>query len=257
MWRTSQAAKGAMAMIHTVTGMVVRWANYGEANRMLTVLTREMGKISVGAVGCRKPKSRLASGAQLFFYGRLMVRESKGRSYLASVEMLDAFFDLRSDVRRLAYATYLANAAETFMLEGEPNEELFHLLLSAVAQVCYGSGDPRDIRDIYLVKLMDLMGFCPEVEHCLRCGKANEPAMRFVPEEGGVLCTSCAPLAGGPISAGALRIIASSRWIPLTKMGSVKLGNYRKEIEDALLGFVRYHMDTRFKALAFLDEIEN
>ena len=191
-----------MKFVHT-QGVVLRTADRKESDRLLTVLSPELGRILVLARGCRKPKSKFLSCSQLFSYGDLILQSYRDIYIMNQAEVRNSFFDIRSDMERLSGATYIANLTEEVATTGESNFPLFRLLLAGLSYFAFGEKDLAGRMLIYELKLMDLIGYRPVLGTCVICG--NRPvgsAFSFRPEQGGLVCENCrgSDSSGIPIS---------------------------------------------------------
>ena len=136
-------------------GVVLRYTNFKEADRMLTVFSPERGKMQVLARGCRKPKSRLLAASQLFCYADYMFVRSKEIYVLTQADIRNSFYDIRNDVERLAYGTHILYLTEEAVNYEEGNFRLFYMLLQALAYLAYGDINPEDVVHVFELKLTD------------------------------------------------------------------------------------------------------
>src|SRR5690606_22270619 len=118
-------------------GIVLRYSNFKEADRMLTILTPDRGKIQVLARGCRKQKSRFLSASELFSFSDCMLFEYMDIYILTGADINDVFFDIRNDVERFAYGTYILNLTEISANPEEGSYPLFYLLLYSITMLAY------------------------------------------------------------------------------------------------------------------------
>ncbi len=152
-------------------GVVLRVKNRNEADRLLTVFSPELGKILVLARGCRKPKSRFLAISQLFCYGELILQPYREIYILNQADVKNSFYDIRNDMDRLSCATYIANLTEEVLTTGENNSHLFALLLHGLSYLSYGERNPLETTLIYELKLMELIGYKPDINLPPNLGK--------------------------------------------------------------------------------------
>ena len=180
-----------MKIVHT-QGVVLRYVNRNEADRLLTVLSPELGKITVLARGCRKPKSRFLAISQLFCYGDLILQSYRDIYIMNQAEVRNSYFDIRNDLERLSYATYIINLTEEAATTGESNFPLFRLLLDGLTYLAYGERDSGEVTLVYELKLMDIIGYRPVLDACTICGSSPMGTLcYFSPERGGIVCGNC------------------------------------------------------------------
>jgi DNA repair protein RecO (recombination protein O) len=170
-------------------GIVLRSWKLGEADRIVSIITRENGKVRAVAKGVRKPSSRF--GARLEPTCHLSLQLYRGRGDLdtvTQVETVDRFATLRNDLDRWARASAMLEAVEQVSPEREPNERLFDMLVRALRTLTE-SDSPLVVAGFFL-KLLALEGFEPAVDICVGCGDEG-PLVAFDVNEGGTVCTAC------------------------------------------------------------------
>ena len=186
--------------------LVIRHADYGDYDRMLTLVTPKHGRIEAVARGCRRLKSPLVNAAELFTSGEYTLFEKNGRYSIELCQIKESFFPLRSDYDRLVHGVYWMRLLDALVMPDMPSGEVFMLTLKALAYLCYSEIDPSLITFAYEAHLMSIEGMLPRVDSCVRCGKPLEDAARFDVIRGGAVCPSCSDTAPF-ISYGARRIL--------------------------------------------------
>ena len=184
----------------TTQGIVLRYADYRENDRMLTLLTPFSGRADALARGCRRPGSPLMSCAELFAYGEYVLYQGKGRAGVVSFHLIDSFYPLREDYDRLRYASDMLQILEAQAIPGDRADKLFQLLIRSLKRLCYLPLDPRAVTAAFLLMDAALSGYRPRLSHCVRCGRrlGEDEARLFDAEEGGLCCAACAS-AGAPL----------------------------------------------------------
>lgn len=178
----------------TLQGIVLRYADYREKDRMLTLLTPFSGRVDALARGCRKPGSPLMSCAELFAYGEFVLYQGKGRAGVVSFELIDSFYPLREDYQKLRHASYMLQIMEAQAVPGERAEKHFQLLIRSLKRLCYLPLSERAVTAAFALMDAALSGYRPRLAHCVRCGKrlSEKEARLFDIEEGGLCCADCA-----------------------------------------------------------------
>lgn len=176
--------------LYKAEAIVLRTRNLGEADRIVTLYTRERGKVEGVARGSRRAKSRLVGATQLFTYGRYLMFSGRSLDTVSQGEILQSFAGLREDLVKLAHASYIAELLDVSVEPGEPSEDLFALLLDAFRTVDQGV-NPALVSRWFEARLMDLLGYRPQLCACVSCGGGADEA-RFSVREGGLLCPRCA-----------------------------------------------------------------
>src|SRR4051794_19055885 len=114
-------------MLQKCEGIVIRRTAYGENNKIITIYTRELGKIGVMARGASKPNSRLSAVTQLFCSGYFLVTTSTGLGSLQQGEMVDSLRFIREDLFATAYASYIVELLDKSVEDKKPNPYLYEL----------------------------------------------------------------------------------------------------------------------------------
>src|SRR5258708_21124656 len=192
--------------------VVLRKLDYGEADRIFTLLTRNHGKVGAIAKGVRRPESKL--GPSLELYGHVDVLLAKGRGELDVVAQVERSAGTRAggEVERMSHAALIAELAERVCEDRHPVEGVYELTVMALDELARET-DPRRASAYFLMAALDLLGYAPQLGHCVSCEEplAAKPAA-FSPEAGGFPCDQCAlpPMALGPLAAiKVLRLVAS------------------------------------------------
>lgn len=178
--------------LYRVEAIVIRRRDWGEADRLLTLYTRELGKIQAVAKGARKPTSRKAGHIELFTHTRLLIARTRSIDIITQAETIEAYQALRASLEASTMAHYFAELLDRVTGEAEPDQPAFELLCSALSWL----GDPDDPRLVaryYELRLLELAGFRPELHNCPSCDERLGPVDTvFSPAQGGVLCPRCA-----------------------------------------------------------------
>lgn len=186
--------------------IVLRYANYGESNRMLTLLSPAMGLVSVSAKGCRKATSKTLAASELFAAGEFVLHEKEGRYTLTGFQLEESYYPIRLDIDKLAHGTYWLSLCEIAAQPCEDCSRLFKMLLLSLAVLAYDELPLRALTAVFLAQFSMLQGFAPRLDACVRCGEPVEDdgrPIRFDAELGGVCCATCTH-GGEPLSRGAL-----------------------------------------------------
>lgn len=174
-----------------VTGVVLRTTDTKETDKILTVLSPQLGKIPVIARGARRKNSRLAAACQLLAYDELTVYKRGAWYLLDEAATLELFPGVRRDIVRLSLASWFAELTEAVCPEEAPAPELASLLLNGLYALCYLDKDPALVKTAFQWRLMALAGFQPFVDGCAVCG-AEEPAAPMLDVVHGVVrCGGC------------------------------------------------------------------
>ncbi|MBO4562031.1 MAG: DNA repair protein RecO [Clostridia bacterium] len=225
-----------------LNGIVLRVTDYRESDRILNVLSKERGLITVTARGSRKPNHKLAAFSSQFTYGEMEVNERMGKLQLSSAAVLESFYAIRESYEQLFSATRIANAAERVADRGNANDELFLLVYHALSVISYGENDPKDTELCFMAKLLRMEGFAPALTYCLKCGRdlRGEKEVRFSNSLGGSVCERCGS-AYLTVSTLSLEALRRMMLIDVAEMRRVRLPEaVRNELEPLIYNYAEY-----------------
>lgn len=232
------------------TAILISRVDYGESDRILTLLTREHGRLSAFARGARKSRRRFAGVLEPFSLMEATLRTSSGALHtLEDARLLDGFDTLRRDLGAMARASYACELARELSREKADAEGVFDLLLAFLS----GDADASSLMAFEL-GAMGVSGFRPSLDRCVLCGASDEGESRFDPILGGRLCGSCARARGARISRETLGILSEIQAGHIdTARGAPAW--IRAEAREALTGYVVHLMGRRLKSYEFMRQI--
>ena len=183
--------------LYRASGIVLRRRDFGEADRILTLFTPEYGKLRVIAKGVRRLTSRKKGHVEPFTYSRLLIARGRELDIITQAETIRSFRELREDLVRLTYASYIAELVHRFTEERDENRPLFDLLLHTLEALAHAK-DLRPVARCFELRLLDCVGYRPELYRCVICNAAIQAVDNFFNlEAGGVVCPNCVLGVGG------------------------------------------------------------
>ncbi len=223
------------------TAIVMRYTNYRESDRMISLFSPVKGRIEANARGCRKPKSPLLNAAEVFALGDFMLYEKAGRYTVTGVQMIESFYPLRLDFDRLTVGTYLMSLCEAVVQPGQGAQELFMLLLHTLSRLTYSDQEWRPLLTGFLMHFSVLSGFRPRLYHCCRCGEEIPDGINagFDGKSGGLCCLRCKTRGDEALSAPQIRFLRkslekpASQWVNSPDMHA-PMGVMRRFVEMEL-----------------------
>ncbi len=175
-----------------VEGLVIREAQLGEADEILTILTADHGKITISGKGVRSLRNKHAASVQLFSYSTLLLNKPKKYYYITDSFFIENFMGIRYDVEKLALATYLCDVASEFALEDIANPPLMQLTLNTLYAIAYRDDIPLSrIKAAFEFRVVCEEGFAPELFSCGICGCDMTETGYLDVMNGRVLCRNC------------------------------------------------------------------
>ncbi len=176
----------------TTDALIIRENNnIGESDRFVTALTRDLGVIRASARGARQLKNRSGAATKLLTYSRLTLFRGRDKYIIDEAEPLQLFFELHSDIERLALAQYFCELAGVLAPREEAAEPCLRLLLNALHYLCTGGRDSRLIKAVVELKLLAFAGYMPNLTACASCGAADAAGFWLLPRDGILQCTAC------------------------------------------------------------------
>lgn len=249
-------------MITKVNGIIIKEYTVGESDKFITLFTKEMGKIQVGAPKAKKFDRGLASGTQLFVYGEFVISGYKETYKLLSVEVIYMFHHLSEDLLAFSYATYIAEFIAAVATESGGNDKLLSLMLYTLHNISKSGANLRLIRCIFEIRAMALLGFMLELSACMSCGEkvdfevSNNYALNM--EEGGIMCKEC--IGNHPVVP-----ITHTTWYTLYYIVYTPVKeSFHFTVDQAVLeelcevckNYVPFYIEKSFKSLEFIKSIE-
>ena len=176
-------------MFFKTDGVVLREADYNDSDRMLTILTRDYGRMTVKARGVRSGRSPLKAACQLLAFSEFTMLERRGFLTVTEAVPREMFLELRSDLEKLSLASYFAQVAEVVSQEDSPNPELLSLLLNCMYALGKLGKPQALVKAVYELRTACLAGYTPDLSGCAVCGSRTPD--RFNVARGVLQCEHC------------------------------------------------------------------
>lgn len=244
-------------MLQKVKGIVIRTTDYGEANKILTIYTEELGKIGVMARGAKKPKSRYSSVSQLFTYAHFVYQKTSGLGLLNQGEVMQSFRHLRSDIFLTSYAAYIVELVDRLTESFEKNSLLFQDLYQTLNYINDGY-DYEILTHMFEVKMLRIAGISPELDHCSHCG-TTEGLNSFSIKEAGLLCSRCKHIDNQKIeiSVAVTKLLRLFHYLDLNRLGSITVKDEtKKQLKQVLDSYYEEYSGIHLKSKRFLNQID-
>ncbi len=179
-------------MEFATNGVITRVIDVGPSDKMLNIITPDRGRIGVMVKGGRSPSSKSRAISQLFTYANFEINQRGGMCWLRGGSVINPFYDLSSDISKVALATYLCELANEFTDEGEDDsEQIMKLLLNSLYLIGRGEKDSRIVKSVFEMRSAAMEGYCPELGYCAYC-KEVFPTYTYIDVMGGIMmCSEC------------------------------------------------------------------
>ncbi|MEO2074493.1 MAG: DNA repair protein RecO [Bacillus sp. (in: firmicutes)] len=245
-------------MLQKCEGIVIRTTDYGETNKIVTLFTREWGKIGVMARGAKKPNSRLSSITQLFTHGYFLVQRGSGLGSLQQGEIATSLRAIGEDIFLTAYASYIVELTDKCTEEKKPNPFHFELLLQTLNYMNEGY-DPDILMNIYEMKMLNVMGLYPVLNQCSVCG-STDGHFSFSIREGGFICHRC--VEKDPyhmkLSPAAVKLLRLFYYFDLSRLGNISVKPETKaELKSVINTYYDEYSGLHLKTKKFLQSMDH
>jgi DNA repair protein RecO (recombination protein O) len=241
-----------------VEAVVLRHSDFGEADRLLTLFTRELGKVRTVAKGVRKIRSRKAGHLEPFTHTNLLLARGRNLYIITQAETINAFLPIRENLSLIGYASYVLELLDRFTYEEDENRALYDLLKNTLARLCEIEDSLLVVR-YYEIRLLDHLGYRPELVTCLECGAEIQPADQFFSaSRGGVFCPSCGRNASGvrPISLTALKYLRHFQRSSYKEAARAQIPpEVHREIESTVGHYLTHLLERGLNSPSFIREM--
>ena len=232
-------------MYLTIQAIVLRVTDYNDRDALLTVLTRNHGKLTVKARGLRRKNSPLTAPCQLLSFGEFTLFEYRGMYTINEAHSIELFRNLRSDLTKLSLGTYFAQVAEVISQEDLPNPELQALLLNSLYALSALDMPECKVKAAFELRVACLAGYTPDLFGCHICGHENPD--RFDLSAGLLECSRCGRGRNGirmPINPG---ILEAMRYISMCEAKKLLGFTLSEENMHALSGITEGYLVTQLE----------
>ncbi|OGD65810.1 DNA repair protein RecO [Candidatus Berkelbacteria bacterium RIFCSPHIGHO2_12_FULL_36_9] len=248
---------------------IIKRQNFGEADRIISLFSRDYGKIKVIAKGVRKPLSKLGGHLELFYFCDFVLTEGKNLETVCGAQIIECFSDFRKNLYATHHAYYLAELIDKLVHENYESKEIFDLFYKSIALLnqyadtfeVNGSkhlGGGNLLLRYFELQLLSQLGHRPEVEHCVKChGKLIPEGIFWSNELGGALCEDCRQYSEVFLGISSdvvklMRLFLSSDISAVRKLNLHK--KLEKELENVIEGFLRYVSEKEFNTKKYVRE---
>lgn len=233
--------------------LVLSTVDYGEADRIVTLFTRERGRVSAFAAGARKSKRRFAGALEAGTHLKAHLVERRGDTFrLDGVDVVQSFHHLRDDLPRIARLMYCLELIRELTRDHEPHASLFDTLKDYLRLLDAKQAGPTSLL-LFELDALAQAGFMPNFSPCALCSQPTGPRPRFDPEHGGVVCFACAPRVpnGFPVSPELVDALARLQAGERTPMAA----DLRARARELLNVFIAHHLGRKLKSVEFMEQV--
>jgi len=240
--------------------VVLRHADWGEADRLLTLYTRERGKVRAIAKGARKIRSRKSGHLEPFTRVTLQLARGHDLFIVTQADTVDAYLPIHENLVKTSQAAYVVELLDRFTYEDDSeNYNIFRLLTEALARLQEES-DPWLAIRYYEVRLLDLLGYRPHLFECANCGREIKAENQFFSAaQGGVLCLGCGVGLPGvwSVSVQALKYLRHFQRSDYARAQLARPGSeVRNEVEILVQKYITYLLERELNSPRFINQIK-
>lgn len=246
--------------LYRVAAIVLKRRDQGEADRLLTVLTPDRGKLTLLAKGVRRQASRKAGHVEPFTHVDLLIAKGKSLDLITQAETIAAHRPLREDLWRSTWAYYVVELADAFTVDADPQALLFELLAETLDRLSQGT-DPALCVRYYELHLLGLVGYQPQLFRCVQCNELLQPEVNFLSlDRGGVLCPKHGVNHPETIALALpvfklLRFLQTRTW-PEVALLQVSPATAR-QAESVLARYIVYHLERTLRSTVFMERLRH
>lgn len=240
------------------TGLVLRETETKETDKILTVLTPDLGKIPLIARGARRRNSPLAASCQLLTYSELTIYRRGNWRYLSEGSTIELFDGVRQDFELLSLASYFAELTESVVGEEQSAAEVLRLLLNALYALSTLKKDPALVKPVFELRLMALSGFEPLADACAVCGRSEPEQPMLDVVQGVVHCAGCKQSGGLslPLTDSSLAALRHALYADGKKLYSFSADRQTlQQLQHAAESFVAAQLERSFRTLDYYKTI--
>jgi DNA repair protein RecO (recombination protein O) len=225
-------------------GVVLRTIRLGEADRIVTMITKGHGKVRAVAKGVRRTKSKFGARLEPLSHVTMLCWQGRELDIVNQAEVTDTFRAIRQDLARVAKAYTVLEVTDQLSQERHANPPLYDMVVGALRVL--DADDAPLLVGAFCLKVLALEGSAPVLDECVSCGREDD-LVAFDIVEGGVLCRSCRR--GRPISPAALELVRRILGGGLVSALGERAGPLVGEVTDLATEAMEAHLDRRLRSV--------
>jgi DNA repair protein RecO (recombination protein O) len=239
--------------------IIIKKTKLGEADRILTLYSIDLGKIQGVAKGIRRPRSKLAGHLELLTHSLVTFARGRNLDTIIGSQTIDSFLPLKNDLDLTAYALYAAELVNQFTAEHIENHVVFQLLIETMHRLSR-TADHQLLLRYFELRLLETSGYRPQLQECVVCRQPLKPvANLFSSSAGGIICPGCRRNQEMvfPISVDALKTL---RWLQGNDIDTALrlkiVPPLSRELEMTTRNYIKYLLEREVKSVAWLDSLK-
>ena len=240
--------------------IIIKKIKLGEADRILTLYTPEMGKIQAVAKGVRRPRSKMAGHLELLTHSLISLARGRNLDTITGSQTINSFLPLKSDLDKSACALYATELVYQFTADTGEDRPIFQLLLETLDNLGKSENSEMTLR-FFELHLLNYVGYRPELNQCVSCHQPLKAAKNFFsPGAGGMLCAACnkGQYLSYAISANVHKVLQVLQDSDYATAAKLKLSpELSRQLETVVRNYLRYLLEREVKSAAWLDSLRD
>lgn len=238
-------------------GIVLKSKKLGEADKIITFLTEEKGKVAAVAKGVCRTRSKFGARLEPFTNLDLLLYSGKNLDTVIQAEILNIYPSLREDFLRLTCGYAMLELTEKIARSGHAEPRLY-LLLSSTLSALADTEDYHLLLLAFDLKILAVTGFLPNLRVCVRCGRKEEESIRFSLSQGGLICLQCDPSDATSIvlAPQVLHFLQNLLYTPFKELKKLPNPPFLTKASSVVSSFLNYHLSVEFKSRELLKGLE-
>ncbi|MBM7838103.1 DNA repair protein RecO (recombination protein O) [Alkalihalobacillus xiaoxiensis] len=244
-------------MLKKQEAIVLKTIDYGETNKIVTLFTRDQGKIAVLAKGAKKPNSQYRAVTQPFVVAQFLFYQGSGLPSLSQGETIYTFKEIQLDIVKTAYASYIVELVDKLTEEKKSYFLVYDWLVLAMHQLNNGQ-DPEMIARIFDLKMLGIAGAKPQLDCCASCGSQERDPVAFSVTYAGFLCNLCRikDERAFPLTLSVAKLIRALYYLDFNKFGTITVKDATKQQLNHMLTFYYdEYVGIQLKSKRFLKQL--
>ncbi len=242
-------------------GIILKRVDFGEADRLITIFTKNKGKITSLAKGIRRIKSRRSGNVDLLNKAKLFFAESRSLPILTEAESIETYKDLKKDLKKVGHAYYLTELVDQFFHDQQESYRTYELLSEALGLLDKLPLDKvENIVHAFEVKILSFAGFRPQLFSCVKCRGPLEPDGNMIsPEVGGLIDNSCAnnSLFTKPISQEAIKVIRFAQEKHLAEVAKLNIPDkLARDLKEVMKFYLEFVLEKQLSSADFAEKVK-
>lgn len=240
-------------------GIVLSELRFKDTSKILNIYTKSLGKISVMAKGAYNANSKLTASSQVFSYNEYIFQKGKTFYYLNQGNTIESFYNMREDIERFIYGSYVLELIEKSSPEEEANEKLFSFLQKSLKILASLDMDFLKFIVAFQLKFVSFIGYRPFLKTCVICNSSQDDDLRWSYKEGGIICKNCFSFDRSSVyvNKSMHKAMIDLLYVPFEELETIKVPlESLKSLQSMLEKYILYNIDRKeFNSFKMLDMI--